>query len=96
MPLETCDKNCSLLKLRAENCDDNDEACDITHSINNQLSLIDDYVQNDPTMDKNQYNQWNDMFRTMVKARHQLTGSRATFFAKQRKMLNTWKGQIDQ
>ena len=95
MPLEKCDTTCSNLKLRAQNCDDNDEACDITHSINGQLSLMDDYVKNNP-MNKNEYNQWNDMFKSMVKARHQLTGSRATFFAKQQKMLNSWKGQIDQ
>jgi len=95
MPLEKCDATCSNLKLRAQNCDDNDEACDITHSINGQLSLMDDYVKNNP-MNKAEYNQWNDMFKSMVKARHQLTGSRATFFAKQQKMLNSWKGQTDQ
>jgi hypothetical protein len=92
VPLEKCDDTCSNLKLRAENCDDNDEACDLTHSINGQLSLMDDYVKN-TSMNKNEYNQWNDMFKSLVKARHQLTGSRATFFAKQRKMYNTWKGQ---
>jgi len=95
MPLEKCDDTCSNLKLRVENCDDNDEACDLTHSINGQLSLMDDYVKN-TSMNKNEYNQWNDMFKSLVKARHQLTGSRATFFAKQQKMYNTWKGQVDQ
>lgn len=96
MPLEKCDDQCSKIKLMVDGCNDDDEAADLTHNINNQLTLIDDYVKNDPTMGKDEYNQWNGMFKDMVRARHQLTGSRATFFAKQQKMLNTWKGQLDQ
>jgi hypothetical protein len=96
MPLEKSEDTCNKLKLMVDGCNDDDEAADITHSINNQLTLIDDYVKNDPTMGKDEYNQWNGMFKDMVRARHQLTGSRATFFAKQQKMLNTWKGQVDQ
>lgn len=96
MPLEKSEDTCNKLKLMVDGCNDDEEAADITHSINNQLTLIDDYVKNDPTMGKDEYNQWNGMFKDMARARHQLTGSRATFFAKQQKMLNTWKGQVDQ
>lgn len=96
MPLEKSEDTCNKLKLMVDGCNDDDEAADITHSINNQLTLIDDYVKNDPSMGKDEYKQWNGMFKDMVRARHQLTGSRATFFAKQQKMLNTWKGQADQ
>ena len=96
MPLEKSEDTCNKLKLMVDGCNDDDEAADITHSINNQLTLIDDYVKNDPSMGKDEYKQWNGMFKDMVRARHQLTGSRATFFAKQQKMLNTWKGQVDQ
>ena len=96
-PLEVCEDKCNQLKLQAQDAyNEPDVIPDLIHSINNQLTLIDDHVQDDPTIDKNEYKQWNSIFKDMVKARHNLEGSRSTFFTKQRKMYNTWKGQIDQ
>jgi hypothetical protein len=96
-PLEVCEDKCNQIKLQVQDSyNEPDVIPDLIHSINNQLTLIDDHVKDDPTIDKHEYKQWNSIFKDMVKARHHLEGSRATFFAKQQKMYNTWKGQLDQ
>ena len=69
---------------------------DLLHSINNQMTMIDDYINNnDAKLDKEEFKQWNAIFKNMAKLRHNIVKN-SKMYNKQRKMYNTWEAQDNQ
>ena len=81
--------------LKQENLDPNepDAIPDLLHSINNSMTMIKDYAENNVD-DKDTFKQWNAMFQELDKRRRQITKMKA--YVPQRKMINTYKAQADQ
>jgi len=81
--------------LKQENLDPNepDAIPDLLHSINNSMTMIKDYAENNVD-DKDTFKQWNAMFQELDKRRRQIIKMKA--YVPQRKMINTYKAQADQ
>lgn len=102
-PLKKCADNCDIMIIKTNNAlnDDDDYQNpdvipDLLHSINNQMTMIDDYVNNnDSELNKEEFKQWNAMFKNMAKLRHNIVKN-SKMYNKQRKMYNTWKAQDNQ
>lgn len=75
--------------IRQENMIDEDinEVPHLIHNINNSLSLVKDYVNNNIT-DKSELKQWRGMYNKLLKTRTQL--SKHKLFVPDRKMVNIW------
>ena len=81
--------------LKQENLDPNepDAIPDLLHSINNSMSMIKDYAENNVD-DKETFKQWNAMFQELAKRRKQITQMKA--YCPCKRMINTYKAQLDQ
>ena len=102
-PLKKCADNCDIMIIKTNNAlnDDDDYqnpdvVPDLLHSINNQMTMIDDYINNnDAKLDKEEFKQWNAIFKNMAKLRHNIVKN-SKMYNKQRKMYNTWEAQDNQ
>lgn len=98
MPLETCADKCSTICLKSNMIDpeqEPDAVPDLIHTINNNMTMIDDYVFSHQEMRQDVFDQWNSMFKEMAKQRHRLE-TKSKIYEKSTKMHNTWKAQADQ
>lgn len=81
--------------LKQEQIDPNEPNAipDLLKSINNSMALIQDYAENNVD-DKETFKQWNAMFQELDRRRRQITQMKA--YVPQRRMINTYKAQVEQ
>lgn len=79
-----------LLKQQSIEYNEPDGLADLLNSMNCKLSCIQDYVDSDPSMTKNEYKQWNEMYKTLGKRRYDLI--KGKLFENDPKIINTYTG----
>ena len=97
-PLTACADKCNAICLKSNMIDpeqEPDAVPDLIHTINNNMTMIDDYVFSHQEMRQDVFNQWNAMFKEMAKQRHRLE-TKNKLYEKSQKMHNTWKAQASQ
>ena len=97
LPLQTCTDKLDDMELRYNFIDNEPDVIpDLIHSVNNHLSIIDDYISSNINMNKATLKQWNDIYNKTAKFRKKIEKRSAGLYDPQIKMHNTWKAQIDQ
>lgn len=97
-PLTACADKCNSICLKSNMIDpeqEPDAVPDLIHTINNNMTMIDDYVFSHQEMRQDVFDQWNSMFKEMAKQRHRLE-TKNKLYEKSQKMHNTWKAQASQ
>ena len=98
LPLQVCANRCDTICLKSNSIDpeqEPDAVPDLIHTINNNMTMIDDYVFSHQEMRQDVFDQWNSMFKEMAKQRHRLENT-GKMYGKNTRMVNTWKAQKDQ
>jgi hypothetical protein len=91
-----CKEKCDIIAIHANNIDQEPDAIpDLIHSVNNQMTMIDDYLMSKEEISDVELKQWNDMFKQMAKFRTKLEDKKKTLFDNNIKLKNTWKAQRD-
>lgn len=83
------------LMIEKDECKENepDAMPDLLHRINNKMSLIQDYVDSDKSMGKEEYKQWNNMYKELSIMRNQLSNEK--IYVPKRGMYNKYGLQDD-
>ena len=91
-----CKQKCDSLAIHVNNVDQEpDTIPDLIHSVNNQMTMIDDYIMSKEDISDIELKQWNGMFKQMAKFRTRLENRKGTLFDNNIKLKNTWKAQLD-
>ena len=91
-----CKQKCDALAIHVNNVDQEpDTIPDLIHSVNNQMTMIDDYIMSKENISDIELKQWNEMFKQMAKFRTKLENRKGTLFDNNIKLKNTWKAQLD-
>ena len=91
-----CKQKCDALAIHVNNVDQEpDTIPDLIHSVNNQMTMIDDYIMSKEDISDIELKQWNGMFKQMAKFRTRLENRKGTLFDNNIKLKNTWKAQLD-
>ena len=91
-----CKQKCDALAIHVNNVDQEpDTIPDLIHSVNNQMTMIDDYIMSKEDISDIELKQWNEMFKQMAKFRTKLENRKGTLFDNNIKLKNTWKAQLD-
>ena len=91
-----CKQKCDALAIHVNNVDQEpDTIPDLIHSVNNQMTMIDDYIMSKEDISDIELKQWNEMFKQMAKFRTRLENRKGTLFDNNIKLKNTWKAQLD-
>ena len=91
-----CKQKCDALAIHVNNVDQEpDTIPDLIHSVNNQMTMIDDYIMSKEDISDIELKQWNGMFKQMAKFRTKLENRKRTLFDNNIKLKNTWKAQLD-
>lgn len=81
-----------IMMAKEANADDDPECLpDLVHKLNCKMALVKDYVENDPNMTKDEYKQWNKLYREMQINRNQI--SHGMFYKNRPSIYNKWNSQ---
>lgn len=82
------------IALEKDNYNEPDAMPDLLGKINSKLSAIQDYVDNDSSMTKDEYKQWNGMYKELGIMRDDI--SKGSIYARSKHMVNTYNGTGEQ
>lgn len=96
IPLHKIEDNCDDIALRVNNVDNEpDQLPELIHGVNNQMSILDDYLYCNPEMEKVYLKQWKAIYKKLEGFRTRLETKSASLFDPQIKLKNTWKAEMD-
>lgn len=82
----------NILNYKDAHADDDPECIpDLLHKLNSKMALVKDYVESDKNMTKDEWKQWNKMYREMQINRNHI--AHAKFYQNRKCMYNKWDAQ---